>query len=76
MNRVISYKYPQSIGTMYKQDFKMKQGHGYNCDGTGRQPQFILDKEKRNVKIKFDPPMELKTTKEMDYRPFVVKSSN
>mmetsp|Transcript_29415 Transcript_29415/g.21875 ORF Transcript_29415/g.21875 Transcript_29415/m.21875 type:complete len:112 (+) Transcript_29415:674-1009(+) len=34
-----------------------------------------MEKAKREVKIKFNPPISLLTTKEVDYQPFLIRSS-
>ena len=46
LNRVISYKYPHHISTLYNVDYKKK-----NAAGTGRQEPFVLDNERRKNKI-------------------------
>ena len=46
-DKVLNFKYPRCVNTLYKKDFLKKL--------EGKQQQFILDKEKRLVKIKFDP---------------------
>lgn len=33
-----------------------------------------MDEEKRNVKIKFDPPLTLQSTFQSDYKPFLTRS--
>jgi len=48
LNRVISYKYPHHISTLYNVDYKKKNGYP---DGTGRQEPFVLDNERRKNKI-------------------------
>ena len=75
---MISYKYPKAISTLYTQDYKQgvsPQNKGnILLEGAGRQKQFILADEKRNVKIKYDLPMSTKTTSQVDYKPFLVRS--
>jgi hypothetical protein len=58
---VLSYKYPTSVGTMYKRDFKtnemkLKEGH------FGKQPVFNLDQEKRKLRMKLDSSIPIQST--------------
>lgn len=56
------------MSTLYKKDYKT------TCGLHGKQQQFIIDNEKRQVRIKFDPKMTKETTFQADYRPFQMKA--
>ena len=58
LNRVLSYKYPTNVNTLYKKDFKRNTSTGFL---TKAEP-FVIENEKRNVKIRFDPPSNLQST--------------
>ena len=74
MNRVISYKYPDTLSTLYKKDYRSNKPFLETCPH-GKKLQFILEKEKRNVKIDSHPKMYLQTIKQQDYQPFLIKYS-
>ena len=61
---------------MYNQDYHegTSPSNSKFMAGMGRQKQFIIDDEKRNVKIKFNPPTNMLTTKQVDYKPFLIRS--
>ena len=52
MNRVISYKYPDTLSTLYKKDYRSNKPFLETCPH-GKKLQFILEKEKRRKSIKF-----------------------
>lgn len=70
-DKVLSYKYPRSVNTLYKKDYQTRQDM-IQC-GHGKQPQFIIDNEKRNLKVKFNPPFNNVSTKQADFQPFSIK---
>jgi hypothetical protein len=59
------------VNTLYNKDYKTRDAM-LQC-GHGKQPQFIIDNEKRNVKLRFDPPFNNVSTQKADFKPFSVK---